>query len=621
MTPPRCGGAGRARAQSQALVALRRAARVWPALNSLLHKEIPDEIILLDDEVRQLLAGAADRLAAKGVPVHWPKELARQLVARVAIGGGSAPRDMPGFLGGNEALRFDWQVALGDDPLTKDELEQLAQAHRPIVRLREQWQLVDADLARRVQQRELTPLNPLAALGLALTGTAEIDGEQIEVVADGWLAALRDRIADAEGGAELLAQPPALAGLLRDYQLRGLRWLARMTSLGLGCCLADDMGLGKTITVIALHLHRAAGPTLVVCPASLLGNWEREIRRFAPGVPVRRFHGSARDLADVDGFVLTTYGTMRLDAEELGAVPWDLVVADEAQHVKNARSATAKALRTIKSGVRVALTGTPVENTLFELWAILDWATPGLLGSQAAFRRRWAKPIEADKDEETARRLARLLRPFLLRRGKSDPGIAPELPAKTETDQLVPLTREQAGLYEAVVRETLTEIAETDGMARRGLIIKLLTSLKQICNHPAQYLKQTTPGSPAAPASSPCSTSSWAPSSPRTMPCSCSPSTWPWPSCSPGTWPSAACPASSCTAAPPSPGARPWSPGSRTARCRSSSSRSRPAAPASTSPGPTTSCTTTAGGTPPSRTRPPTVPTGSGRPGPCRCTA
>ncbi|EWM14137.1 DEAD/DEAH box helicase [Kutzneria sp. 744] len=484
-------GAGKARAQSQALVALRRAARVWPALNSLLHKEIPDEIILLDDEVRQLLGGAADRLAAKGVPVHWPKELAQQLVTRVAIGGGSAPKDMPGFLGGGEALRFDWQVALGDDPLTKDELEQLAQAHRPIVRLREQWQLVDADLARRVRQRELTPLNPLAALGLALTGTAEIDGEQIEVVADGWLATVRDRIADAEGGAELLAQPPALNATLRDYQLRGLRWLARMTSLGLGCCLADDMGLGKTITVIALHLHRSAGATLVVCPASLLGNWEREIRRFASGVSVRRFHGSARDLADVDDFVLTTYGTMRRDAEELAAVPWDLVVADEAQHVKNARSATAKALRGIGNGVRVALTGTPVENSLSELWAILDWATPGLLGSQPAFRRRWAKPIEADKDEETARRLARMLRPFLLRRSKSDPGIAPELPAKTETDQLVPLTREQAGLYESVVREVMAEIAQTDGIARRGLILKLLTSLKQICNHPAQYLRQT----------------------------------------------------------------------------------------------------------------------------------
>jgi len=409
----------------------------------------------------------------------------------VVIGGDSPPRDLPGFLGGDQALRFDWQIALGDDPLTRDELEQLTQAHRPIVRLREQWQLVDADLARRVRQRELEPLNPLAALGLALTGAAEVDGEQIEVVPNGWLAALRDRIADAEGGGERLDQPPALAATLRDYQLRGLRWLARMTALGLGCCLADDMGLGKTITVIALHLHRAAGgPTLVVCPASLLGNWEREIRRFAPGVPVRRFHGSARDLSGVDGFVLTTYGTMRLDATELAAVPWDLVVADEAQHVKNARSATAKALRTIKSGVRVALTGTPVENTLSELWAILDWAAPGLLGSLPAFRRRWAKPIEADKDEEAARRFARLLRPFLLRRSKSDPGIAPELPAKTETDQLVPLTREQAGLYEAAVREAMAEIAESDGMARRGKIVKLLTSLKQICNHPAQYLKQ-----------------------------------------------------------------------------------------------------------------------------------
>ncbi|QUQ69244.1 DEAD/DEAH box helicase [Kutzneria sp. CA-103260] len=485
-------GAGRARAQAQAVVALRRAARVWPALDSLLHKEVPDEIGLTDDEVRQLLGGAADRLTAKGVPVHWPKELARQLVSRVVIGGDSPPRDLPGFLGGGQALRFDWQIAVGDDPLTRDELEQLTQAHRPIVRLREQWQLVDADLARRVRQGELEPLNPLAALGLALTGAAEIDGEQVEVVPNGWLAALRDRIADAEGGSERLVQPPALAATLRDYQLRGLRWLARMTELGLGCCLADDMGLGKTITVIALHLHRAAaGPTLVVCPASLLGNWEREIRRFAPGVPVRRFHGSARDLSGVEGFVLTTYGTMRVDAAELAAVPWDLVVADEAQHVKNARSATAKALRAIGSGVRVALTGTPVENTLSELWAILDWAAPGLLGSLGSFRRRWAKPIEADKDEETARRFARLLRPFLLRRSKSDPGIAPELPAKTETDQLVPLTREQTGLYEAAVREAMAEIAESDGMARRGKIVKLLTSLKQICNHPAQYLKQT----------------------------------------------------------------------------------------------------------------------------------
>ncbi|MGC5411429.1 DEAD/DEAH box helicase, partial [Streptomyces sp. DT225] len=193
-----------------------------------------------------------------------------------------------------------------------------------------------------------------------------------------------------------LAPPPGLHATLRDYQLRGLAWLDRMTSLGLGGCLADDMGLGKTITLIALHLHRAhPAPTLVVCPASLLGNWHREINRFAPGVPVRRFHGTGRTLAGADrGFVLTTYGTMRSSAAELAAHSWGLVVADEAQHVKNPHSSTAKALRTIPSPARVALTGTPVENNLSELWALLDWTTPGLLGPLKAFRARHARIVE-----------------------------------------------------------------------------------------------------------------------------------------------------------------------------------------------------------------------------------
>ncbi|MET7850835.1 DEAD/DEAH box helicase, partial [Streptomyces avermitilis] len=280
----------------------------------------------------------------------------------------------------------------------------------------------------------------------------------------------------------------------------GLGWLARMTSLGLGGCLADDMGLGKTITLIALHLHRqsddaAAGPTLVVCPTSLMGNWQREIERFAPGTPVRRFHGSTRSLDGVpdDGFVLTTYGTMRFDAARLAEARWGMVVADEAQHVKNPYSATARALRTIGARARVALTGTPVENNLSELWAILDWTTPGLLGTLAGFRTRYAQAVEGGRDPAAAERLARLLGPFLLRRRKSDPGIAPELPPKTETDRTVSLTKEQAGLYEAVVRETLAEISGADSMARRGLIVKLLTGLKQICNHPAQFLKEERP--------------------------------------------------------------------------------------------------------------------------------
>ncbi|WP_156756046.1 DEAD/DEAH box helicase [Actinokineospora pegani] len=476
--------------------ALRRAARTWPALERLLAQGVPDHLVLDDGELAELLA-VAPRLAAAGVEVHWPRELVRSLTARAAVGRAErAPSDLASVLGGDGLFAFDWQLALGDRALTAAELDRLAESRRPVVRLRDEWVLVDPDLARKARERELKPVTAIEALGVALTGTAEVDGERVEVVADDWLADLRARIADPDSGGEPVEAPAALAATLRDYQLRGLRWLVRMTDLGLGGCLADDMGLGKTVTLIALHLHRqlaerTAGPTLVVCPASLLGNWQREITRFAPGVPVRRFHGAARSLDGADtGFVLTTYGTMRLDAERLGAHPWGLLVADEAQHVKNPGSGTAKALRAIPARARVALTGTPVENNLSELWAVLDWTTPGLLGGLASFRARWAKPIEADRDAATADRLARLIRPFLLRRRKSDPGIAPELPPKTETDRPVSLTQEQAALYRAVVTETMDRIRAADGMQRRGLVMRLLTGLKQICNHPAQYLRE-----------------------------------------------------------------------------------------------------------------------------------
>ncbi|MFD9890506.1 DEAD/DEAH box helicase [Amycolatopsis sp. NPDC059027] len=483
------------RARIDVMLALRRGVRVWPALGPLLAAAVPDELDLGDEEIGELIAAAAPRLGAAGIDVHWPAELAGDLTARAVLTSeGAPPDDLPSFFGGGRALAFDWQLALGGDVLTAAELDVLAEARRPVVRLRDRWVLVDPALAAKARDRMLKPLTPVDALGVALSGTAEIDGEHVEVVTEGWLDRLRERLSAAP---EPLPQPAGLAASLRDYQLRGLRWLATQTELGLGGCLADDMGLGKTITLIALHLHRAAevpeaGPTLVVCPASLLGNWEREIERFAPGTPVRRFHGGARSLAGLDGgFVLTTYGTLRADPAPLAGVEWGLLVADEAQHVKNHRSGTAKALRTLPASARIALTGTPVENTLSELWAILDWTTPGLLGALPEFRRQWAKPIESG-DPVAAERFARLLRPFLLRRRKSDPGIAPELPAKTETDRPVTLTTEQAALYEATVREMLAEISGSEGMARRGRIVKLLTGLKQICNHPAQFLKETS---------------------------------------------------------------------------------------------------------------------------------
>ncbi|MFD1670065.1 DEAD/DEAH box helicase [Streptomyces calvus] len=478
------------RARVDAALAVRRAARVWPPLDRLCDQDVPDVLALSEDELSDLLGVAATRLAAAGVAVHWPRDLAQDLTATAVVrpAPGSAT-DGTGFFESEDLLRFGWQLALRGDPLTEAEMDALAEAHRPVVRLRDQWVLVDPALVRKARKRDLGLLDPVDALSVALTGTAEVDGETVEAVPAGALAALRDRLITGVVPAE---PPPGLDATLRDYQLRGLAWLDLMTSLGLGGCLADDMGLGKTITLIALHLKRARSePTLVVCPASLLGNWQREITRFAPGVPVRRFHGPDRSLDDLDGgFVLTTYGTMRSAAPALAERPWGMVVADEAQHVKNPHSATAKALRTIPAPARVALTGTPVENNLSELWALLDWTTPGLLGPLKSFRARHARAVETGEDEEAAERLARLVRPFLLRRKKSDPGIVPELPPKTETDHPVPLTREQAALYEAVVRESMAAIETAQGMGRRGLVLKLLTSLKQICDHPALFLKE-----------------------------------------------------------------------------------------------------------------------------------
>ena len=484
--------------EADVLRALRRGARAWPPLGDLLARPVPDRLDLSDDDLSDLLGDAAADLGGAGISVLWPAgmfsdgvRLAGSIGAPGAVAGSGFTLD--------ELVSFRWQATLGGEVLSEEEVALLAEAKRGVVRLRGRFVAVDPELVDRLRHKPPRPLTAVEALAAALSGSVDVDGELVEVTAQPQLAALADRLRDAssDAGGDVVV-PSRLLAELRPYQQRGLAWLAEMTGTGLGGCLADDMGLGKTLQVIALHLHRAErelGPTLVVCPTSLLANWEREVRRFAPSVPVRRHHGPGRSLAGLvpDELVVTSYGVARYDAADLGAAGFTLVVADEAQHAKNPATATARALRAISAPARLALTGTPVENRLSDLWSILDFTTPGLLGPLERFLRTVATPIERYHDPDATARLARIVQPFVLRRRKSDPDVAPDLPARTISDLPVALTREQVELYEAVVREAMAVIEGSEGFERQGLVLKMLTALKQICNHPAQYLHQSGP--------------------------------------------------------------------------------------------------------------------------------
>ncbi|MGA5638558.1 SNF2-related protein [Streptomyces cinereoruber] len=488
-------GADRNRSRERVGRRLERLERLCPGLSGLTSR--PGAFTVDATGIARLLA-AEEELAAAGLRLRWPASLRRGLSSYAVVGAATAARGgAPGF-GLQALLDFRWQVALGDDILDEAEMDALAEAARPLVRVRGRWVLLDPAVRARARRREIGRLTGTAALTAALTGTVDVDGRRVACRAAGDLAGV---VATLRRGERVspVAVPSLLRAVPRGYQERALAWLAHTGGIGFGAVLADDMGLGKTLTAIAYVLHRhetgRTGPVLVVCPSSLVTNWRREIDRFAPHLDVVRYHGAGRSLASVGGrtVVLTTYGVLRRDAE-LAAVSWDLVVADEAQHAKNHASATARALRSLASTARLALTGTPVENNLSELWSLIDWANPGLFGTLEAFRSRYAAAAEREPDGPAAQALARLVAPFVLRRTKSDPGIAPELPAKVETRRIVELTPEQVALYEAVVRETLDRIAGASATTRSGLVLKLITALKQITNHPAHYLREAHPG-------------------------------------------------------------------------------------------------------------------------------
>ena len=472
---------------------LRRAARDWPPVD-----RIPP---------RRHARRRGRRRAARpgGGPPRGARHQGRMagLVRGLGASTIARPRSADSVFSLGSVTDLAWQLALDGEPLSEAEADAVAAADG-VARLRGRWVLIDPDTARRARERHLGELTGAQALSAALTGQITVDGQDVACAGAGRLAGLVAALRDAGNAAgDPVDVPGGLRAALRGYQHGALRWLARTTELGFGALLADDMGLGKTLTVIAFHLHRArldraAGPTLVVCPASLLANWEREFARFAPDVPVCRYHAASRSLdglAPPEGqVVVTTYGTLLRDVGRLAGVPWRIVVADEAQQVKNHRSQVAQALRSLPAGARIAVTGTPVENSLSELWAILDWTNPGLFGTLAAFRERYGRAAEREAGGGAAWRLGRLVSPFLMRRRKTDPDVAPELPEKVVSDRYVELTREQAALYEAAIADTLARIGASTGVARRGQVLRLLQSLRQICNSPAHFLRESADG-------------------------------------------------------------------------------------------------------------------------------
>ena len=495
--------------QERLLTALGYASNIFRPLERSLHQRRPTAAYLRTDEAYTFLREAAPLLEQSGfgvlVPPWWNKRGSR-LGARLQVKSTSSPPSVStGILSLDNLVNYQWEIVLGDQALTREEFEALARLKMPLVQVRGQWvalnpEEIEAAIRFWKKRQAKAQMSVLEALLWELSGKGEVEGlpvEEVEVT--GWMGDLLEQLKEGER-LEELPQPDALAGELRPYQRRGFSWLTFMRRWGLGACLADDMGLGKTIQAIALFLHDRkhdgqVPPALVVCPTSVAGNWQREIERFAPDLRPLLHHGAGRATgqdflaqAQEHDVVITSYGLARRDADLLSQVHWSEVILDEAQSIKNPAAKQTQAMRRLTADFRIALTGTPVENRLSELWSIMHFLNPGYLGPQKRFRTEFALPIERYRDPLATQRLRQLVSPFILRRLKTDRTIIQDLPEKLEMKVYCNLTPEQATLYEATVQDSLTQIEESEGIQRKGIVLSTLLKLKQICNHPTQFL-------------------------------------------------------------------------------------------------------------------------------------
>lgn len=491
------------------LFALGQAAGICPDISNGITKDGPVGYMTSAYGAYQFLTRDAEALSKAGygviLPAWWTgRDNARRLTARANMQ--RTINQSSGMLTLDSVMQFDWEVALGDHTMSIEELEAMAALKSPLVRMRGQWAVVSHKeihsairlLKKRGNKRSLRDMIKMD-LGMAdMPADMEWGGVSS---AD----TITDIIERLNGQATIQEPniPKHFTGELRPYQRRGYAWLSFLRDLGLGGCLADDMGLGKTVQTLTMIQRDVEGrerrPALLVCPTSVINNWKREASRFTPNVSVMIHHGSSRTKSDTfakdaanHALVVTSYGTLRRDVDIIRGVEWSGIVADEAQNIKNQYTKQAQAIRSITADYKFALTGTPVENGVADLWSIMEFLNPGFLGGPEQFQVNFIRPIKYGKGEEAANRLRRATGPFILRRLKTDKSVISDLPDKIEIKEYCALTKEQTTLYASVLQDIERAISESEGIGRKGAILGALTKLKQVCNHPAHFLKDNS---------------------------------------------------------------------------------------------------------------------------------
>ena len=491
------------------LLALGYAARIYPTIWNGMATDHPTGCILTMDEAFGFLKESAWVLSEAGyaviVPAWWTPDGRRRTKVRLKTSVRSskgATTISQGHLSLNTIISYEYQLSVGGQVVSEEEWEQLVNAKTPLVQFRGQWMELDRDKMQQLlqfwqtHQHEKSEITLLDMLKIGSEAEDDLEWDHDQSLRD-MLSRLHDKNAFAP-----IKDPKALQGTLRDYQKRGVAWLQYLENIGLNPCLADDMGLGKTLEVIACLLKEREeedrlGPTLIIAPTSVLGNWRKEIERFAPELRTMVHQGSTRlkdrqkfvDACQANDVVLTSFALARLDEKLLQGLKWHRVVVDEAQNIKNPHAAQTRAILKLDAPRRVALTGTPVENRLRDLWSIFNFLNPGYLGKEAQFRKEFETPIYKSNDLTKSTTLKKLVEPFILRRVKTDKRIIDDLPDKIEQKMYCTLTPEQASLYEAVVKDVEEQLKEAEGIQRKGLILSTILKLKQICNHPMQFLQ------------------------------------------------------------------------------------------------------------------------------------